>query len=262
VLLRRYRERASTVICNSRSVANDVKAALGVGLNPDVVLNAVDLDRFSPDGPRLDLDAVSGLSSVADEVVRVGLVGAFAWWKGHEIFLQALAMLPASPAVRGYVIGDSIYETGGSQMGRGALQRLAVKLHLEGRAGFTGFQPAPEAMRALDVVVHASTQPEPFGMVLAEAMACGRPVITTATGGAREFIDPGRTAVAVRPGDAAELAAAITRLAADPARRASLGRAARAAALAAFDPARLTRDVVELYKRVAGQAATARRTVA
>jgi glycosyltransferase involved in cell wall biosynthesis len=50
--------------------------------------------------------------------------------------------------------------------------------------------PRPaDAMRALDVVVHASTDPEPFGLVVAEAMACGRAVTTSGTGGASELIE-------------------------------------------------------------------------
>ena len=50
-------------------------------------------------------------------------------------------------------------------------------------------------MRALDVVVHASTQPEPFGLVIAEAMACGRAVVVSSGGGAAEIVTPGEDAL-------------------------------------------------------------------
>ena len=73
------------------------------------------------------------------------------------------------------MIGGTLYQTEGSQYDLEDLRRLAANLGLEGRVGFTGFVDEPAAaMRALDVVVHASTQPEPFGLVIAEAMAGGR----------------------------------------------------------------------------------------
>ena len=84
-----------------------------------------------------------------------------------------------------------MYDTAGSQHTMEELQALADGLGLGGRVGFTGFLPPAPAMRALDVVVHASTRPEPFGLVIAEAMACGRAVITSAAGGAAELVDAG-----------------------------------------------------------------------
>ena len=106
-----------------------------------------------------------------------------AQWKGHEIFLRALAMLPRDLLVRGYVIGGSLYSTRGSQADIAQLRRVADTLSLNGNVGFTGFVNDPAAaIRALDIVVHASTSPEPFGRVIAEAMACGKPVIMSGSG--------------------------------------------------------------------------------
>ena len=103
-----------------------------------------------------------------------------AQWKGHEVFLRAFKMLAGDPPVRGYVIGGALYETDGSQRDLDELRRLAESLGLSWPVGFTGFvDDAAAAMRALDVVVHASTQPEPFGLVIAEAMACGRAVVVS-----------------------------------------------------------------------------------
>ena len=93
-------------------------------------------------------------------------------------------------------------------------------------------------MRALDVVVHASTEPEPFGLVIAEAMACARAVVVSRAGGAAEIIEPGVDALAHAPGDAAELAECIRLAGAErgPARAAS-ATPARATAERAFDRA-------------------------
>jgi glycosyltransferase involved in cell wall biosynthesis len=100
--------------------------------------------------------------------------------------------------------------------------------------------------------VHASTAPEPFGLVIAEAMACGRAVIVSHAGGAAEIVDPGVDALVHTPGDAGDLAAQIGALAGDPALRARLGRAARATAERSFDRARLAAELVPIYRAAAG----------
>ena len=132
------------------------------------------------------------------------------------------------------------------------LKRLAAELGLAERVGFTGFLSAASALRSLDVVVHASTKPEPFGLVVAEAMACGRAVVVSAAGGATELFEPERDALAHVPGDETGLARCITRLASDPALRRKLGQHARQTAERRFDPSRLGRDLVALYQDVAG----------
>ena len=103
-------------------------------------------------------------------------------------------------------------------------------------------------MRALDVVVHASTESEPFGLVIAEAMACARALVTSAAGGAAEIVTPGVDALTHTPGDAEELAHAVARLAADATLRAALGRAAHASARARFDRSRLAAEWIPIYR--------------
>jgi glycosyltransferase involved in cell wall biosynthesis len=216
----------------------------------DVVLNAVDLTTFRPDGPAADLDALSGLPPAAAGVVRVGLVATMGRFKGHEVFLRALAQLPRHLPVRGYVIGGALYETTGSEWSVPALRALASTLGIADRVGFTGFVESPaDAMRALDVVVHASTGPEPFGLVIAEGMACGRAVITSAAGGAGELVDPGVDAVTHAPGNVQALAAAIERLAGDRALRQRLGAAGHARAARDFNHERLAHALIPIYRR-------------
>jgi glycosyltransferase involved in cell wall biosynthesis len=250
-LLRWNAARCATVIANSRSVAADARAVMGSGVTIVPIHNAVDLDRFAPDGDRVDLDALAGLPQAPAGTVRVGLLGTFARWKGHETFLRALAQLPRELPVRAYVIGSSLYQTEGSQYSADELRQSVSSFDLSDRVGFTGFIRQPEtALRALDVVVHASTSPEPFGLVIAEAMACGRAVVVSSAGGAAELVTPGVDALTHTPGDDRELAAQIAALAADPQLRDRLGRAARATAERAFDQARLARDLVPLYRAV------------
>ena len=248
-LLRKYSRRCAAAIVNSDSVGADLRAVCGDGLKTFTLYNAVDLEVFSPEGERLDLDALSGLPAAAPGTVRVGLLATMARWKGHETFLTALSLLPADTPVRGYVIGGSIYRTQGSQFSPEELRGLAARLGLGGRVGFAGFVENPEAaIRSLDVLVHASTRPEPFGLVIAEGMACGLPVIASSAGGAAEIISMGNVPFAHAPGDAGELASQIGRLAADAELRARRGRAGRATAERYFDRARLAAGLAAPYR--------------
>jgi glycosyltransferase involved in cell wall biosynthesis len=248
-LLRAYAKRCAAVVAVSHSVAQDARTALGYRPPIFTVYNAIDLARFAPAGPLLDLDRLVGMPPLAEGGVRVGMVAMMARWKGHETFLRALAALPSATPVRGYVIGGPLYETADSQLTIAELRALATRLGLDGRVGFTGFvaDVAP-AMRTLDIVVHASTQPEPFGLVIAEAMACGRAVIASAAGGATELIDDGIDALAHRPGDAAGLARLIEQLAGDRALRQRIGQAAAQASARRFTHARLAADLLPIYR--------------
>ena len=215
------------------------------------ILNAVDLDRFSPIGDRADLDRLADLPAAPAGTIRVGLLGTFARWKGHETFLRGVAQLPRELPVRAYVIGDALYQTDGSQHSGVELRQAAASLGIADRVGFTGFiERSDAALRALDVVVHASTSPEPFGLVIAEAMACGRPVIVSAAGGAAELVSADVDALTHTPGDARELAARIATLAADASLRASIGAAGRATAERVFDRTRLARELIPVYQAV------------
>ncbi len=251
-LLRRCADRCSAVVTNSRSVAEDAARVCGPDVTVHPIWNAVDLGRFAPHGPTVDLDQLSGLPAAGPATVRVGLVATFARWKGHRVFLEALARLRSSADVRGYVVGGALYETDGSQMSIEELRRDAAALGLDGRVGFTGVvSDAAAVMRTLDVVVHASTDPEPFGLVIAEAMACGRAVIVSAAGGAAEIVTAGHDALTHTPGDAGALAMAIARLADDEDLRVRMGRAGRATAERAFTRERLAREFVSVYQALA-----------
>lgn len=254
-LLRHHVSRAAAIVANSKSVADDARAALGASAPVTHVYNAVDLTEFSPSGPAVDLDARAGLPAAAPGTIRVGLVATFARWKGHETFLRALGAVTAP--VRAYIVGGPLYDTAGSQYSIDELRQMAASLGVGDRVGFTGFVAAPsEAMRALDVVVHASTDPEPFGLVIAEGLACGKAVIVSAAGGAAELVEHEVDALTVTPGDSAALARAIDRLAADPSLRERLGVAGRASAVRRFDPDVFTRAFLNVYERVAPRART------
>jgi glycosyltransferase involved in cell wall biosynthesis len=226
-LLRLLGRRCALVIAVSESVAEDARRCLPAGQRVVVVHNAVDTDRFSPDGAALDLDARSGLAPAPPGTIRIGLPATFARWKGHDAFLTAIARLN-HPAVRAYIIGGPLYRTANSQWSRGELDAMVRSLGLEGRVGFTGLlTDMPAAYRALDIVVHASTRPEPFGLVIAEAMACGRALVASPAGGSGELFADGEHAIAAGAHGGISLHLALASLVDDAARRAALGERAR-----------------------------------
>jgi glycosyltransferase involved in cell wall biosynthesis len=249
-LLRRYADRCAAIVANSRSVAEDVRRAVETDAAIRTIYNAVDLERFCPDGPAIDLDALARWAAPSVTPVRVGLIATYSRWKGHDVFLHALSRTRAAN-IRAYVIGGAVYDTDRSQYSLDELRALATQCGVDDRVGFTGFLAASErAMRALDIVVHASTTPEPFGLVIAEAMACGRAVITSGTGGSAELVRHGVDALTHAPGDADSLAGAIDALAGDAPMRARLGAAARQAAVERFDAHRLGEEFADLYESV------------
>jgi glycosyltransferase involved in cell wall biosynthesis len=248
-LLRWSASRCTAVIANSTSVSDAARAAIGNGTTIVRIHNAVDLHRFSPRGDRADLDRLAGLLPAPPGTVRLGLLGTFARWKGHEVFLRAVARLPWHLPCRAYVIGDAVYETERSQYHRAELEQIAASLGIADRVGFTGFvRESDAALRALDVVVHASTSPEPFGLVIAEAMACGRAIVVSRAGGAAELVTADIDALPHTPGNVDELSACMATLIADPGLRARLASAARQTAEQKFDLARLARELVPVYQ--------------
>jgi glycosyltransferase involved in cell wall biosynthesis len=250
--LRWSSRRAAGAIAISEAVAQDARHTLP-NVPVDVVYNAIDTDRFAPGpGEGATLDALAGLPLAAPGTVRVGLVATYARWKGHELFLEAAARFTARNAcpwpVRFYIVGGPVYRTHGSQFTEAELRACSARHGLAGRVGFIGFQrDVAGVYRALDVVVHASTQPEPFGLTIVEAMACGRAVIVAQAGGAAELFRDGCDALGVPPGNAAALTEAIAALAADPERRSRLGERARRRAVAQFARARLGHEIAAVY---------------
>ena len=240
-MLQRASGRVRAAVAISEAVAKDCATVLP-NVPVTTVLNAVDLARFAP-GPGIELDAAP------TGMLRVGLVATYAKWKGHLTLLDAAAQLRDLP-IRWYLVGGAIYRTA-AQFTEAELQSEIAQRGLEDRVAILGFTAdTAEVYRSLDVVVHASTLPEPFGLTIAEAMACGRAVVVSAAGGAVELFTDGHDALGFPPGDAGKLAATIRRLAEDPPLRARLGENARRTAQARFDPVRFGRELSAVYERV------------
>lgn len=193
-----------------------------------------------------------GETALPDGVPVVGLVGRLQPWKGQDRLLQAHAILRE----RGYelhtlIVGGDSYEL--SPRYAQSLGALVTRLGLEGAVTLTGEVPdAGPYMTQMDVLVNAS-YPEPFGIVLIEAMARGIAVVAVNSGGPGEFIDDRRTGLLARSGEPAALADALEPLLASPDLRAQIGHAGREAYLRKFTDAamreRLFRELESVVAR-------------
>jgi glycosyltransferase involved in cell wall biosynthesis len=177
----------------------------------------------------------------------VGIIGRLAPWKGQHVFLRAFALAFPNGEVTARIVGAPLF---GEDDYLDQLHRLVDDLGLEGRVRFTGHVDDIWAELArMTVVVHASVVPEPFGQVVVEAMAAGRPVIATNVGGPAEVIRTGHTGLLVPPDDVSRLAAAMQRLTDDAALRRMLTENAERE-LTRFAPEPVRAAVYSVYERV------------
>ena len=184
-----------------------------------VVYNAVDISAL---GGALDVTATRKSLGLANGDPVVGIVGRLERWKGHDVFLRAMGRVKeAIPSARGLIVGDPVpYDLDYRQW----LLGLSDRLGLSERVRFVPFRrDLPAVMAALDLLVLASTSPEPFGRVLIEAMAAGKPVVATGAGAVGEIVEDGAEGILVPPGDAQALAEAVVDILTHPERAAKMG---------------------------------------
>jgi glycosyltransferase involved in cell wall biosynthesis len=157
--------------------------------------------------------------------LQIGVVGRLAPWKGQHIFLEAFAAAFPQGQNRAIIVGSPLFGE------EDYAERLLVgltELGLDGRVEFRGFcDDVWRELASLDILVHSSVIPEPFGQVVVEGMAAGLPVVAAAAGGPQEIITQNIDGVLYPVGDVSSLAAVLRRLAVDPALRQRLGEAAQ-----------------------------------
>lgn len=239
-----------TAIANSKAVAEDLHNVIPK-LSVQTIYNSINVNKFSPGLSDSNyLERISNLPTSSDRTLNIGLVATFARWKGHDLFMQAAAKViqEVTVPVRFYIVGGAIYKTAGSQFSLQELTDRANQLNLGNHLGFTGFQSDTIAIyRSLDIIVHASTKPEPFGMTIIEAMSCGKPVIVSQAGGAAEIINSGYDAIGFQPGNLEELVQAMKCLIENPSQREMLGQNARKTVLNKFDTSQLSQQISTIY---------------
>lgn len=150
----------------------------------------VDFDEIESRVYRNALD-VRGEFELADDQLLVAMVGNVRTWKGQDVVLRALGGLERSELrlIKVLFVGDRGQHDAAYQ------RRLDALIHthgLESAVEFTGRrEDVPDLLEAADIAVHASVQPEPFGLVVQEAMAHGCATVAANKGGPVEMMKSG-----------------------------------------------------------------------
>jgi glycosyltransferase involved in cell wall biosynthesis len=197
--------RGERVIAISHFVAEHAARVYGVPAERlRIIERGVDFSRFDPE--RVSAERVIQLARewrLPDGLPVVMLPGRLTSWKGQRVFIDAIARLERR-ALRCVLVGS------GSDRYRRHLIDSIAKRGVSDLFQIVGdCRDIPAAYKLADVVVSASTRPEGFGRVIAEAQAMGRLVVATDHGGAREILHDGETGWLVPPDDAEALAVAI-----------------------------------------------------
>lgn len=220
---------AAAVVTNSRTTA----ATLRGGPTPVVIASALPPVLPAPHVPE------------ERERLAFGLVGRLAPWKGQHVFLEAFARAFPDGAHDAVLVGAPLF---GEEDYERELRALAADLGIAGRVHFRGFrEDVWSELATLDVLVHASTSPEPFGQVVQEGMAFGLPVVAADAGGPAELMRDGENGLLVTRNDPNALVEPLRRLAADVELRRRLGATARES-VAPFAPEVVAGQMRAVYR--------------
>ena len=229
----------TAVVANSRNTLETLPA----GVRSSVLYDPLPMTPGSPD---LDTAARDGTG----RSLRVGVLGRLAEWKGQHVFLEAFARAFPDGDEQAWLVGSAMFGEAGYEQ---RLRDLAASLGIADRVVWRGFRDDVDAeLRELDVLVHCSITPEPFGQVVVEGMAAGLPVVAARAGGPLEIIAQGHDGLLVEPGDVDALAEVLRTLAASEELRCALGATARESSRR-FSPAAAAQQIGLVYAEIATQ---------
>jgi glycosyltransferase involved in cell wall biosynthesis len=171
-------------------------------------------------------DAIRQQMGANEGDVVATVAGRLNHWKGQDLLIEALARLQSQGRLgrlRVAIVGDVF---AGHEDVKGALVRQVAQHGLQDRVAFISFvDDIYPVWRASQIAVVPSTEPEPFGMVAIEAMACGVPVVAAGHGGLLDIVRHNETGLLFEPRSADALAGALARLLDDVSLRKRLGTA-------------------------------------
>ncbi|HEY4124132.1 MAG TPA: glycosyltransferase family 4 protein [Rhizomicrobium sp.] len=243
--------RADAVIANSQWTANHIaRAYKRAPKRLAVIPRGIDLDYFDPASIAPDRMVQMRKSwNVSEDDFVILLPGRLTRWKGQGVLIDAVALLKQKGMlgnVRAVLAGDAQgrdeyeEELRARIRDAGLSDHVLIVGHVEDMAG---------AYAASDVVVSASTDPEAFGRVAAEASAMATPVIAADHGGARETVLTNVSGFLVPPGDVKAMALALENIVATPQHgRINMGMAGRAHIVRNYSRERMCGDTIALYR--------------
>jgi glycosyltransferase involved in cell wall biosynthesis len=193
---------------------------------------------------------------IPDDAFLVAMVARFQRWKGHHVFIAAAAAVcRQEPKARFVIVGDTLL--GVEPDYKAELAQQVMRCGLSGSVIFAGWRnDVPALLSEVDVLAHPPILPEPFGLVVVEALLHGKPVVASRQGGLTEILTDGATGFLVAPGDAKALAEQILVLLRDESLRRRMGERGRETVLERFTIARMIAELEQSYFEVLGATAS------
>ena len=230
-------------ICMTEAIRTHCEGHRIVPKRMTVIYDGLDVEGFRP---ARDSSAIRKELGIPLEVPLVGIVGNIQAWKGQAVVVEAIREVEAVlPEVCCLIVGG-VHRSGTEYAQE--LHRFVEKHGLKNNVIFTGFRDdVADLVATMDVVIHASVGAEPFGRVILEAMALGKPVIATNIGGVPEFVQHGVTGQLVPPCDPRALGEAMVELLRNPLQRNRLGNNGRLEVRQRFTVQRHVQEVCNAY---------------
>lgn len=239
--------RTRTLVCMTRAVLAHCESHGVRAPDARVVYDAVDEAWLCPRQP---VATVRESLGVPADAPCVGLVGNIQEWKGQHVLVEAMPLLRSRCPEAHAVLVGGVHRAGAEYEAK--LRQQVAAAGLSDCVHFAGFrEDVVDVMNAMDVIVHASVRPEPFGRVILEAMLLGKPVVAADGGGVPELIEDGRTGFLVPRGDTARLGQCLQRLLLDRAEGADIGRRGRDFARCRFSLSQQVAEMSGIYDAAA-----------
>jgi len=218
-LARFFGKRLNAIICISEAVKQNMRAH-GVDYENMVTIH----NGFDPDTAvvRTTPEAIRERHGIREGDLTLGIVGNIKEWKGQETVVRSIDIVRKTfPNVKCLIVGDT---SEGDRHYEKRIRDLIDRMDLTRNIIFTGFQKnVPDYINVMDILIHASIDPEPFGRVLLEGMALKKPLVGANGGAVPEIVEEGVSGLTFIPGDPESLAAAISSIASDRSRMKRMG---------------------------------------
>ena len=240
--------RLDAVICISQAVRDNFQS-LGLGdLRMHTILNGLDPGEMKVRQPADEIRAEFGLTPGRRVI---GMVGTIRYWKGQDVLVRAVAALRERfPDIACLLIGTASPDDGSYER---QVKAQIAELGLERHVIITGYRSnVADYVNALEIQVHSSTLPEPFGRVLLEAMALRKPLVASRGGAVPEIVDEGVTGLMFTPSDHADLARGLQELLIAPERARAMGEAGYRRLVERFGIDRNVAETQKLYESLLG----------
>lgn len=236
-------KRLDAIICISSYISKNLKKQ---GIRPSklrIIYDGVDISRTKI---KIDRNTIRKKIGIRNSDKVIGVVGNIKTWKGQKTVVLATAILKNQ-----YLLNLKCILVGGWYKNDKyfyCLKNIIEKYKILDNVIFTGFSSNPiDYMNIMDVVVHSSIEPEPFGMVNLEAMYLKKPVISTNIGGPTEIFNNGKDGILIEPGNPNLLADTIYKVLSNKVMMEKFGINAHSKVIKKFNALEATLQCEQLY---------------